>query len=107
MAKKKRRWHRPNTIHIAATGGALAGIIKPVMEELPNLMAGNFSGLYLMGAKILRAYTGWDYTTNTFYPPGLMEGLAPALLGSGVSWLANKTGVNRRISDAGVPFLRI
>lgn len=56
---------------------------------------------------IVADYTGYNINSNDFDLTRLKNGLLPLMFGGGVHKLATKFGINRMLSGAGVPWLRI
>jgi len=64
-------------------------------------------GLDLLGTGLTWRLTGYNTLSKKFDPSGFSTGLGPILLGLLVHKLAGKVGINRALSSAGVPFVRI
>ena len=88
-------------IPIATVAGLSAGMIPSVN----SLMAGDYAGA-LDG--LAWRYAGWNTSTSSFDVNGLKEGALPLIAGIMVSKLVGGTlGVNRKLGQMGVPFIRI
>jgi hypothetical protein len=64
-------------------------------------------GLELLGTGLTWRLTGYNMLSKKFDASGFATGLGPILLGLLVHKLAGKVGINRALSSAGVPFLRV
>ena len=111
MAKRYRRVrhryhkavHRVKSMHIplAVVGGLAAGMQAPIA----NLMAGDYNAAL---DSLAWRYAGWNSQEGRFDTNGLMQGAVPLVAGILVSKLVGGTlGVNRKLGQMGVPFIRI
>lgn len=104
MAKRRtiRRYHKPQpTVPVAV----LAGFAPLAKDVVQGYQSGGFSGAahYLVGG-----VTGIDTNTGKWnWPWALTHFWIPVAAGIAVHKVANKMGVNRVLSRAGVPFLRV
>ncbi len=77
------------------------------------LVANVLGGLRVGGAEkamdnLCASLTGYSFSAQIWSPRyALQWGIGPILLGTFVSKLASKLGVNRALGRAGVPFVRI
>lgn len=83
----------------------LAGMAIPAGWAIKDFQAG---GPTLAGSGLITRMSGFNPTTKRFEPNYLMQGLVPVLAGVFVhKYIGGKMGINRVLSSAGVPFVRL
>lgn len=97
---KKRRRKAQATISMSMAAGIIAGLYTP--------------GTYLLSGDtrnsmrfLSRNYTGYDPMEGRFYTGDMKKGLVPLAVGALVHKIAGRTGINRALGRAGLPFIRI
>jgi len=102
MANKSRkhRARRKFTIPVAVVAGFLPGATASIAD---------FQTYGMKGATtmISRRYIGFDPQSGKFAPSLMWGGTFPLILGLIVHKVAGIMGVNRALSNAGIPFVRI
>lgn len=105
VGKKKKRRRAGGTIPLSIVGGLLPGLHYTV--------AGWRSGSSLTDslekgmAHLSVAFTGYDPVAHKWQLANMSRGLTPLLAGILVHKVAGKLGVNRVLSSARVPWIRI
>jgi len=99
-AKSKRRSRAGFTLPLAV----LAGLAVPAGWAIKDYQAG---GIDLAGRGFIARMSGFNPTSQKFEPKFLMQGLIPVVGGVFVHKMAGKLGINRVLSQAGVPILRL
>lgn len=56
---------------------------------------------------LTQATTGYDTDTQKFWLPNLNKGLTWIVVGGLIHTLANRLGINRALSSAGIPLVRV
>lgn len=99
---KAKRHHRRAgfTLPVAV----LAGFTPLAYEVLGGYRAG---GIANAGSRALIMTTGYNTQDGKWHPEMMLRGLGPIVLGMLVHKAAGRIGVNRALSRAGVPFVRI
>jgi hypothetical protein len=99
---KKRTYHKKAfTLPVAV----LAGFAVPLTHSYNAYKVG---GLSKAGSTMAKVMTGYDMESNSFKFAELKAGLLPVVLGVLVhKFVGGKMGVNRSLSSAGIPLLRI
>lgn len=82
----------------------LAGFTPLVAEVVGGYRAG---GVTNAASRALIMTTGYNTQDRKWYPSMMASGVGPIVLGILVHKLAGKLGVNRALSRAGIPFLRV
>ena len=98
MAKKRNHLKRKTTIPLAV----VAGFIPPALGVWNRRNSVNEMGNYMVAG-----FTGIDPGTGQFNASALRYGLMPVAAGFLVHMFASKLGINRAISRANIPFVRI
>lgn len=100
--RKKTRSKRKFTLPIAPIVGLAAG----VAPAIPQLTVGNFDGAIDI---LSRNYVGYSTEKGTFDIMRLQKGLVPLVLGGLVHKFVGGAplNINRMLSQAGVPIVRI
>ena len=101
MAKRKYK------IPIAATAGALGGLVIPPhgtggVSPLAAAQAGDWESA---GKYLFTNYTGIDPGTGEFHPMTQGKGITAMIVGATISMLASKAGLNRYLR--GIPWFSI
>jgi hypothetical protein len=71
------------------------------VQNIPKIGAKN--SMAVLG----RQLTGFDSRDRKFHLDGLMSGMVPILAGMFAHKIAGKIGINRALSSAGVPWIRV
>jgi hypothetical protein len=82
----------------------IAGFVPLASNGLRDYQQG---GLDLLGTGLTWRLTGYNQMSQRFDFSGLSSGLLPILMGIGVHKLAGRLGINRALSSAGIPLLRV
>jgi len=99
----KRRYHRPKmTIPLAIIAG-----LAPTAIHAADALQVNAGGPKVALARVGSRMTGYNALTGTFSGSELMMGWAPLLVGALAHKAANRLGINRMLSSAGIPLIRI
>jgi hypothetical protein len=103
MAKEKKRRNggRGLTIPLAV----VAGLTPPLIS-----IAGKFpeGGIKLCMQEASRIFTGWDPVIGQYDITWMKFGALPVILGGlAHRFIGGKLGINRALSKAGIPFLRL
>lgn len=97
----RRRNNNGIKLPIAAIAGFMPGIIGPI----------NFwkdQGSQAAAREMARIWTGFDYTDGSWDWGRMKWGLLPAIIGGIVHvFVGGKLGINRALSRAGIPLIRI
>lgn len=102
--KAKRASRRPGmTIPLAVVAG-FAPLAMGEIGALRRAMAGDTAGA---AQQAVIYATGYNTDTKSFHWPTFVGSYGPILAGMLVHKLAGRMGVNRALSKAGVPFIRI
>lgn len=102
MARTKSyRQSKKMTLPVTVVAGFLPGFIRAWDDsgKGSNISQG-FKSLVFM-------YTGYNMATNKFDVYGLKYGLLPVVLGFAIHKVAGVLGVNRMLTRARVPFIRV
>ena len=99
MGKKKpQRKKRSFTVPLATVAGVVAAVAEPIQTAL--------TGNYVAAAdQFCQAMTGYSFYQRNWKLERLMQGAVPIMVGGGVSTIASKLGVNRKL--ARIPVIRI
>jgi len=104
FAKAKRRYFVRRRVHHKAKFTlpivALGGLAVGIADTIPHIKPGQYN-------MALYRWIPYDTSTGKFTTVGLKKGLYPALGGFAVHYLANFLGINRMLSRAHVPVIRI
>lgn len=105
MAKRKgSRRHKSFTLPLAVVAGfAPTAIFALQGAKLPGAQGGIEEAAHRLTMRM----TGYEWKGNLWSGAELMKGWLPMLAGFFTHKLANKMGINRAISGAGIPFIRI
>lgn len=99
----KKFWRRAKKVTIPLA--VVAGFAAPAIKITEHWKLFGPSGAAREAGRIM---TGVDFWTGQFSLQTMRFGLAPVLGGLAVHWLVgNKLGVNRMLSRAGIPFIRL
>lgn len=82
----------------------LLGMAPLASQGMGGYQAGGFKGA---AKQMTLALTGFNTDDSKFYPEWLKAGLYPMLVGFGVHWIAGRIGINRALSSARIPLIRI
>lgn len=106
MANKIKRHHskRKLTIPMAVVAGFL-----PTAWQVKQEMNRPGSSLFLAVKTVGSGLIGYDNINQTWkgWNQAQAYGASSILAGFAIHWVANKVGINRVISQAGIPFIRI
>ena len=97
----KRRRSRQMTIPVAAVAGflPLAGVVMQSMKD---------GGPSLVGYNVVSNLTGYDIPSHTWNWRYMERGTIPIVAGMLIhKFIGGKLGVNRMLSRAGVPLVRL
>jgi hypothetical protein len=76
-----------------------------MIPAVKSLAEGNAEGA---ASGLIYRYTGWRTWDNKWSATGLKSGLMPLVIGGIVhKYVGGKLGVNRALSQAGIPIIRI
>lgn len=101
MAKSKKHSRRSNGFKLPV---AVVAGFTPLAVNVASVSGEGFGR---MGWMATQAMTGYDTDTQKFWMPNMWKGLFPIILGVAVHKVASGLGLNRALSAAGVPILRI
>jgi len=102
-ARRTGRRHRARmTIPLAMVAG-----LAPTLLYAADALQTNAGGPKVAIARIGSRLTGYNAYTSTFSGAELMRGWGPLLMGALVHKAANAIGINRMLSRAKVPLLRV
>jgi hypothetical protein len=105
MAKKQVHHKKPGmTVSLAMVAG-LAPTLAFAYEGYK--IPGDQGGIVEAAHRMTMRMTGYEWKGNTWAMGEAIRGLGPLLIGGGVHKLANRMGINRMISNAGIPILRV
>lgn len=91
------------TLPVAVVAGFAPMGVK-LFGAVKRGLSGDVAG---MTQEAVVATTGYNTDTKSFYWPAIPMFYGPILAGMVVHKIANRIGVNRALSRAGVPFIRI
>lgn len=97
---RSRRRSNNLTIPIAPLAGLAVGVVPAI-----QLLAQGKANAAM--SDLVYSYTGWRTWDNSWSYRGLMRGLLPLAIGGMVHKVGNRLGINRALSSAGIPFIRI
>lgn len=105
--KEVKHYTRKPTISIAVIGGLMPTITAGIngFTKWTDSNGGN-PGLQSAMERVAQSLTGYNAWDKKWHP-SQATGIPPLLGGIAVHYLAQKSGVNRMIARAGIPFLRI
>lgn len=98
--KKRRSSKRKFTIPIALVAGLMPGVSR----SFTHFQAGGFRGL---STEVSRIYLGYDPPSGTWNTNLMWFGFFPLVLGLVVHKAAGVLGINRALSRAGIPVIRV
>lgn len=82
----------------------VAGFMPLVNQALIGYREG---GIQRVSDRVVASMTGYDPATQQWHASHMVHGPLPIVLGILGHKLASRLGVNRALSQAGVPFIRI
>lgn len=82
----------------------VAGFVPLGLNVINGAKTGGINGA---GFELVRGTTGYNWQAGRMEWPALVRGMGPILAGILVHKLAGRLGVNRALSRAGVPVLRV
>ena len=88
------------TIPVAVVAG-----FTPLLARAIDGWRGN--GVVGVGDGVLSGLTGYSVFDHKWHSDIMLQNLGPIVAGFGVHWLAGRLGINRALSRAKVPLLRI
>ena len=100
FGKVRKSFRKKPTVSVAI----LAGFAAPVSDAYATY---KYSGLENAVSNFSAAMTGYQTTTHKFVAAELKRGLLPVMTGALIHKAATMLGINRMISSAGIPFIRI
>ncbi|MCJ7510078.1 MAG: hypothetical protein MUP14_04220 [Dehalococcoidia bacterium] len=105
FSRSPRRHHKPKmTISL----GILAGFAPTAAFAIKGWQgADGLSGIEGAAYHLTGRLTGYNWIQNKWYAAEMAKGWGPIILGALVHKMANRFGINRMISQAGIPVVRL
>jgi hypothetical protein len=101
----RKRTHRKAGLTVPLA--LVAGFVPTAGYALEGFRRGGEAGITEGIARLTVRMTGYSITENKFNGSELIKGWAPVALGFMTHKLAARMGINRALSNAGVPILRV
>ena len=99
--QKRARSKKQFTIPLAVVGGFMP-LAADVIQQYQT--GSTWQGI---ATNAVRDLTGWDNYSRTWSFGNMKEGLIPIVIGLIAHKVAGKIGINRALSSAGIPWVRI
>lgn len=97
-SKKRKSRRQKMTIPVSVVAGFAPGMVAMYRGYQEG-------GAPRLGYTAALVYTGYDMELKRWWPPAMMRGTVPIMLGTIIHKLANRLGVNRAMRN--IPFIRL